>query len=81
MTNQPKVDRPKMPAAYGIHSPTEEAGLLSWSFVSSRMEAARNYWIASASKEGGPTQHLSGAYGIEMRSISALIETPGREGM
>jgi len=62
MTNQPKVDRPKMPAAYGIHSPTEEAGLLSWSFVSSRMEAARNYWIASASKEGRP--HTAPVWGL-----------------
>jgi hypothetical protein len=51
-----------MPSSYGIHAPTEGAGLLQWIFVSSRMEAARNYWIASSSSDGQP--HAAPVWGL-----------------
>ena len=48
-----KTDRPDMPG-YGIQPPTQAAGLLPWSFVSDRMSAAKNYWVATASLSGAP---------------------------
>jgi nitroimidazol reductase NimA-like FMN-containing flavoprotein (pyridoxamine 5'-phosphate oxidase superfamily) len=51
-----------MPASYGIRPPTEGAGLLDWSFVTSRMEVSRNYWVASASSDGRP--HAAPVWGL-----------------
>ena len=62
MTRDPRVGRPKMPSSYGILAPVEGSGLLSWSFVSSRMQASRNYWIASASSAGLP--HAAPVWGV-----------------
>lgn len=56
-----KTDRPHMPG-YGLQPPKEQAGLLPWSFVSSRMEAAQNYWTATASPAGRP--HAAPVWGI-----------------
>jgi len=49
---QPAADRPVMPEGYGI--PDNNKGLLPWSFVEQQMEAARNYWIATANSNGRP---------------------------
>lgn len=57
----PKTDRPYMPE-YGIQPPTPEAGLLDWAFVQGRMQAARNYWVATASPDGKP--HTAPVWGI-----------------
>ena len=62
MTRDPRVGRPKMPSSYGILPPIEGSGLLSWSFVSSRMTTSRNYWIASASTDGRP--HAAPVWGL-----------------
>jgi len=62
VTRAPLVGRPKMPTSYGIRAPTEGTGLLEWSFVSSRMKASRNYWIASASSDGVP--HVAPVWGL-----------------
>jgi hypothetical protein len=56
-----KSDRPDMPG-YGIQPPTPEAGLLEWRFVQAKMQAARNYWLATASPEGTP--HAAPVWGI-----------------
>jgi len=49
-----RLGRPQMPHSYGIQAPAEGPALLQWSFVSSRMELSRNYWIASVSPSGRP---------------------------
>jgi len=51
-----------MPSGYGIKAPTEGGGLLPWNFVTSRMEAARNYWICTAAPNGTP--HAAPVWGI-----------------
>ncbi len=56
-----KTDRPHMPG-YGLEAPTDKAGLLPWEFVSTRMEAAHNYWIVTASLAGRP--HAAPVWGI-----------------
>ena len=62
MTEDPEVTRPQLPASYGIRPPSEGAGLLQWSFVSSRMDAARNYWIATVTSQGQP--HSAPVWGL-----------------
>jgi len=59
---EPKAGRPRMPSGYGIKAPTEGAGFLPWSFVTSRMGAARNYWICTTSPDGSP--HAAPVWGI-----------------
>ncbi len=49
---QPKAGRPIMPDGYGI--PENDDDLLPWSYVEQKMQEARNYWIATASKNGRP---------------------------
>jgi hypothetical protein len=46
------VDRPQLPAGYEI--PQGPEGMLQWSEVDSRIEQAKNYWIATASLDGHP---------------------------
>lgn len=48
----PKVSRPKMPKEYGL--PKDKKGLLPWSHVTERMEAAKHYWIATSGPDGAP---------------------------
>ena len=62
MIRNARVGRPQMPHSYGIQAPAEGAGLLPWSFVSSRMEASRTYWIASVSPDGRP--HAAPVWGL-----------------
>ncbi|MBA2489181.1 MAG: pyridoxamine 5'-phosphate oxidase family protein [Chloroflexi bacterium] len=46
------ADRPAIPAIYGI--PKTRTDLLSWSFVTERMEAAQHYWISTVSTNARP---------------------------
>ncbi len=46
-----KASRPHIPE-YGI--PEHEEGLLPWSFVTEKLEKARNYWIATIRPDGTP---------------------------
>ncbi len=59
---EPRADRPAMPAGYGILAPEAGSGLLPWSWVSERMAAARNYWVATVRSEGRP--HAAPVWGI-----------------
>jgi hypothetical protein len=59
-----KSDRPHMPG-YGLQPPTPEAGLLEWSFVEERMQAARNYWVSTVTPGGKP--HAAPVWGIWYR--------------
>ena len=52
--------RPEMPAGYGIHPGSE--GMLPWSWVTERLEAARNYWIGTTRPDGRP--HLAPVWGV-----------------
>jgi len=51
-----------MPVSYGLVEPGEGARLLPWSFVTSRMEVARNYWLSTASPDGLP--HAAPVWGL-----------------
>jgi general stress protein 26 len=51
-SNEPKVGRPKMPDGYGV--PEHNNTVLPWSYVEERMQAARNYWVVTASQGGRP---------------------------
>ena len=55
-----RVDRPSMPEGYGLEDPDE--GFLSWEWVTDRLTAARNYWIASTRPDGRP--HCSPVWGV-----------------
>jgi len=48
----PTVDRPRVPAGYGV--PRNTRGLLPWSHVESRLTEARVYWVATTGPEGRP---------------------------
>jgi hypothetical protein len=49
---KPVADRPLVPDGYGV--PESNENLLPWSYVEERMQAARNYWIGTANREGKP---------------------------
>ena len=48
----PAASRPKMPPIYGV--PKAKKGLLPWSHVSERMNAAMHYWVCSVDADGRP---------------------------
>lgn len=52
MTSEPTVDRPGIPAEYGVAQDT--AGLLPWSHVVRRLIDAPIYWIATVGRGGRP---------------------------
>lgn len=54
-----RVDRPRM-RGYGLEGAGQE-GLLEWAWVSERMAASRNYWIAVAP---GGVPHVTPVWGI-----------------
>jgi general stress protein 26 len=59
---EPKASRPQMPKNYGIAKPNKGKGLLPWSHVCERMEAARNYWISTTRPDGRP--HVMPVWGV-----------------
>lgn len=56
---EPRRDRPVMPKDYGV--PEDDEGLLPWSHVAQRMEAAKNYWVATVRPDRRP--HVSAVWG------------------
>jgi general stress protein 26 len=57
---EPRVDRPRIPAAYGTGAATEH---VAWSDVEERLTAATVYWIATVSAEGRPrVRPVDGVY-------------------
>jgi hypothetical protein len=48
---EPKRSRPHIPG-YGI--PTDEEGMLPWSFVLERIVTPRNYWVSTIRPDGRP---------------------------
>ncbi len=55
----PPAGRPLM-QGYGIQ--TETDGLLTWDWVTTRLETARSYWIASTRPDGRP--HSAPVWGV-----------------
>ena len=54
------VDRPQVPADYGV--PASDEGMLPWSHVVERMTDALNYWVATIYPDGRP--HVSVVWGV-----------------
>ena len=56
----PRAERPGIVEGYGISGGSE--GLLTWDHVQGRMEASRNYWIATTRPDGRP--HAAPVWGV-----------------
>jgi len=57
----PTVDRPRIPAEYGVPTSTDQ--LVEWSHVERRLAEARVYWVATSGSGGRPTvRPLDGLY-------------------
>ena len=56
------VDRPAMPASYGVGAPKYGFDPIEWAWVSERLTAARSYWIAATRADGSP--HVSPVWGV-----------------
>lgn len=52
MSHTPQRSRPRFPAGYGV--PDTDEGLLEWSTVEQRLEAAEHYWLSSVRPDGRP---------------------------
>lgn len=56
--------RPRTESSYGI--PDDEEGLLSWSFVTERLNENRNFWVSTTLPNGRPhTRPVWGVYAEE----------------
>ena len=55
----PRATRPKMPPGYGIAG---EGEYMSWDDMSSRLEAAHNYWVSTTRPDGRP--HAMPVWGV-----------------
>jgi hypothetical protein len=61
-STEPQASRPSMPPAYGIQPPTQEQGVLPWSWALERMAVARGYWLATTRPDGRP--HVAVVWGV-----------------
>lgn len=52
MSHTPRRSRPRFPDGYGL--PDTDEGLLEWSTVEQRLEAAEHYWLSSVRPDGRP---------------------------
>ena len=57
-----EMDRPRMPASYGVGAAEYPFEPVEWSWVAGRMADARNYWIVTVGPGGAP--HVSPAWGV-----------------
>jgi nitroimidazol reductase NimA-like FMN-containing flavoprotein (pyridoxamine 5'-phosphate oxidase superfamily) len=58
--NEPRVDRPAIPAEYGVSGATE---FVDWSDVEARLATDRVYWIATVGPGGRPrVRPIDGVY-------------------
>lgn len=60
MDREPAVGRPQAPPSYAFGN--GDAPLLPWSHADGRLEAARNYWLATARPDGRP--HVTPVWGV-----------------
>jgi hypothetical protein len=60
MPQQPRVDRPAIPAAYGVAAATE---FVDWSHVERRLEEDRVYWVVTVGPDARPrVRPIDGIY-------------------
>jgi hypothetical protein len=60
MSSTPRIDRPEIPAEYGITKATEH---VAWSHVEDRLTRDRVYWIATVGEGGRPrVRPIDGLY-------------------
>lgn len=57
----PRTSRPYMPG-YGTLGPLKGTGLLPWSWAEQRLNASRNYWLSTISRDGQP--HCMPVWGL-----------------
>jgi nitroimidazol reductase NimA-like FMN-containing flavoprotein (pyridoxamine 5'-phosphate oxidase superfamily) len=70
----PQAQRPKSPPpSYGV--PTEGGELMSWTFVTERLENARNYWIVTVGR--GETPHSAPVWGAFVADDLYFETSPG----
>jgi nitroimidazol reductase NimA-like FMN-containing flavoprotein (pyridoxamine 5'-phosphate oxidase superfamily) len=70
---EPRVDRPEIPAEYGIARAT---GHVDWRHVEERLERARVYWIATVGAGGRPrVRPVDGMYVDGVIYIGGSLET------
>ncbi len=58
--NSPRRTRPYIEDSYGI--PEDFSGMLDWDHVESRVAPARNYWLATVTRDGRP--HARPVWGV-----------------
>lgn len=51
MDRKQRIDRPHMAKGYGI-SDDPSQGMLTWEWARARLEASRNYWVATVRADG-----------------------------
>lgn len=68
----PESRRPHMPG-YGIAEAAE--GLLPWSYLTERMAAAHNYWVATTRPDGSP--HAAPVWGLWHADAFYFSSGPG----
>lgn len=56
----PAPDRPHMPQDYGV--PATSDGMLTWDFVTERVNKARNFWISTIHPDNRP--HTRATWGV-----------------
>lgn len=71
-TPEPLAQRPAM-QDYGVSGDPD--GLLSWSFASQRLAAARNYWIGTTRPDGRP--HAAPVWGVWVNQVLYFGTGPG----
>lgn len=69
----PTRRRPDFPASYGIHR--EPDGLLEWAWARERLEAARNYWVCTATVDGPP--HARPVWAVWIADLLCFSTDPG----
>jgi general stress protein 26 len=69
---QPIVDRPAIPAEYGVKRAKE---YVDWSHVEGRLEASRVYWVATSGPGGKP--HVRPIDGLYVDGVIYVGGSPG----
>lgn len=62
MSENTQIDRPQMPADYGLKPIKSAADLLTWEWVEERLIASRNYWLSTVGLNGRP--HTTPVWGL-----------------
>ena len=71
-TSEPHARRPRFEPGYGI--PESEQGLLSWSWADERLQASRNYWVATTKPDGAP--HTMPVWGLWIEGALVFSTSP-----